>query len=92
LIGEIEVPVLEEKPDPVPLCTAPGSNPGLSGERTVIGRLSYGAAGAKPDIRVTCKTLNTSRLIMYGEIIAVYCKNHMEQVNILCGQYAVFSC
>jgi hypothetical protein len=31
-----------------------------------------------------------SRLMLFREIIAVYCENHMEDTNILCGQNAEF--
>jgi hypothetical protein len=30
----------------------------------------------------------TNRLMLFGEIIAVYCENHMEHINTLCGQIA----
>jgi hypothetical protein len=30
----------------------------------------------------------TNRLMQFGEVIAVYCENHMEHINTLCGQNA----
>jgi hypothetical protein len=30
----------------------------------------------------------TNRLMLFGETIAVYCENHMEHINTLCGQNA----
>jgi hypothetical protein len=30
----------------------------------------------------------TKRLILFGETVAVYCENHMEHTNTLCGQNA----
>jgi hypothetical protein len=32
-----------------------------------------------------------NRLILFKEIIAVYCENHTEHINTLCGQNAEFS-
>jgi hypothetical protein len=32
----------------------------------------------------------TTRLMLFGETVAVYCENHMEHINTLCGQNAVF--
>jgi hypothetical protein len=32
----------------------------------------------------------TNRLMLFGEIIAVYCENHTEHINTLCGQNAEF--
>jgi flagellar basal body-associated protein FliL len=32
-----------------------------------------------------------NRLMMFREIIAVYCENHTEHTNTLCGQNAEFS-
>jgi hypothetical protein len=31
-----------------------------------------------------------NRLILFREIIAVYCENHMEHMNALCGQNVGF--
>jgi hypothetical protein len=31
-----------------------------------------------------------NRLMLFREIIAVYCENHMEHINTLCGQNAEF--
>jgi hypothetical protein len=30
--------------------------------------------------------------MLFGEIIAVYCENHTEHINTLCGQNAQFLC
>jgi hypothetical protein len=30
----------------------------------------------------------TNRLMLFGEVIAVYCENHTEHINTLCGQNA----
>jgi hypothetical protein len=30
--------------------------------------------------------------MLFGEIVAVYCENHMEHTNTLCGQNAEFWC
>jgi hypothetical protein len=37
-------------------------------------------------------TTKPSRLMLFGEIIAVYCENHAEhiRVNTLCGRYVEF--
>jgi hypothetical protein len=35
-------------------------------------------------------TTKTNRLMLFGEIIAVYCENHMEHINTLCEQNAEF--
>jgi hypothetical protein len=32
----------------------------------------------------------TNRLTLFGETVAVYCMNHMEHTNTLCGQNAEF--
>jgi hypothetical protein len=32
-----------------------------------------------------------NRLMLFRETVAVYCENHMEQINTLCGQNAEFS-
>jgi hypothetical protein len=34
---------------------------------------------------------NASRLMLFREPSAVYCENHMEHTNTLCGQNAEFS-
>jgi hypothetical protein len=34
---------------------------------------------------------NPNRLMLFREIIAVYCENHMEHINTPCGQNAEFS-
>jgi hypothetical protein len=31
-----------------------------------------------------------SRLMLFGETVAVYCENHTEHTNTLCGQNAEF--
>jgi hypothetical protein len=33
----------------------------------------------------------TNRLMLFREIIAVYCENHTEHINTLCGQNVGFS-
>jgi hypothetical protein len=33
----------------------------------------------------------TNRLMLFRETIAVYCENHTEHINTLCGQNAEFS-
>jgi hypothetical protein len=33
-----------------------------------------------------------NRLMLFREIIAVYCENHTEHINTLCGQNAEFKC
>jgi hypothetical protein len=30
--------------------------------------------------------------MLFREIVAVYCENHTEHINTLCGQNAEFSC
>jgi hypothetical protein len=35
-------------------------------------------------------TTNPNRLMLFGETVAVYCENHMEHTNILCGQNAEY--
>jgi hypothetical protein len=30
--------------------------------------------------------------MLFGETVTVYCDNHTEHINILCGQNAEFSC
>jgi hypothetical protein len=37
-------------------------------------------------------TTKTNRLILFGETVAVYCENHMEHTDTLCGQDAEFWC
>jgi hypothetical protein len=32
----------------------------------------------------------TNRLMLFRETVAVYCENHMEHTNTLCGQNAEF--
>jgi hypothetical protein len=32
----------------------------------------------------------TNRLMLFGETVAVYCENHMEYINTLCGQMQSF--
>jgi hypothetical protein len=32
----------------------------------------------------------TNRLMLFGETVAVYCENHTEHTNTLCGQNAEF--
>jgi hypothetical protein len=34
----------------------------------------------------------TNRLMLFKETIVVYCENHREHTNTLCGQYAVSEC
>jgi hypothetical protein len=36
--------------------------------------------------------IETNRLMLFGETVAVYCENHMEHINTLCGQNADFWC
>jgi hypothetical protein len=33
----------------------------------------------------------TNRLMLFGETVAVYCENHTEHINTVCGQNAEFS-
>jgi hypothetical protein len=33
----------------------------------------------------------TGRLMLFGETVAVYCENHTEHTDTLCGPNAVFS-
>jgi hypothetical protein len=33
-----------------------------------------------------------NRLMLFGETVAVYCKNHTEHIDTRCGQNAVFQC
>jgi broad-specificity NMP kinase len=35
-------------------------------------------------------TTETNRLMLFRETVAVYCENHMEHTNTLCGQNAKF--
>jgi hypothetical protein len=35
---------------------------------------------------------NTNRLMLFMETVAVYCENHMEHIDTLCGQNAEFQC
>jgi hypothetical protein len=35
-------------------------------------------------------TTKTNRLMLFGETVAVYCENHTEHINTLCGQNAEF--
>jgi hypothetical protein len=37
-------------------------------------------------------TTRTSRLMLFGEPVAVYCENHMGHTNTLCGQSAEVWC
>jgi hypothetical protein len=34
----------------------------------------------------------TKRLMLFGETVAVYCENHTEHTDTLCGQNAEFWC
>jgi hypothetical protein len=34
----------------------------------------------------------TNRLMLFGETVAVYCENHTEHTDTLCGQNAEFWC
>jgi hypothetical protein len=36
--------------------------------------------------------LNTERLMVFGETVAVYCENHTKHTDTFCGQNAEFSC
>jgi hypothetical protein len=33
-------------------------------------------------------TTEPNRLMLFGETVAIYCENHMEHTNILCGRNA----
>jgi hypothetical protein len=49
----------------------------------------------KNSVRTSQETLyvtatKTNRLMLFGETVAVYCENHMEHINTLCGQNAEF--
>jgi hypothetical protein len=35
-------------------------------------------------------TTKLNRLMLFGETVVVYCENHMEHINTLCGQNAEF--
>jgi hypothetical protein len=35
-------------------------------------------------------TTKTNQLMLWKEIVAVYCENHMKPTNTLCGQIAEF--
>jgi hypothetical protein len=37
-------------------------------------------------------TTKTNRLMLFRETVAVYCENHTEHTNTLCGQNAEFYC
>jgi hypothetical protein len=37
-------------------------------------------------------TTKPNRLMLFGETVAVYCENHTEHTNILCGQNVEFWC
>jgi hypothetical protein len=37
-------------------------------------------------------TTNPNRLMLFGETVAVYCENHTEHTDTLCGQNAEFWC
>jgi hypothetical protein len=37
-------------------------------------------------------TTETNRLMLFGETVAVYCENHTEHINTLCGQNAELWC
>jgi hypothetical protein len=40
--------------------------------------------------QLTLPRLHGNRLILFREMIAVYCENHTEHTNTLCGQHAEF--
>jgi hypothetical protein len=37
-------------------------------------------------------TTKPNRLMLFGETVAVYCENHTELTDTLCGQNADFTC
>jgi hypothetical protein len=58
-------------------------------------RLSAAQIIYKNSVRTSQEThyfsaTETNRLMLFGETVAVYCENHTEHINTLCGQNAEF--
>jgi hypothetical protein len=57
--------------------------------------LNFIYTGSKNSVHTSREThyvsaTKSNRLMLFREIIAVYCENHMEHINTLCGQNAVY--